>query len=1269
MATQASLDQIQNLYIAFYGRPADVAGQTFWADELEAANGDLSAIINAFASSDEYQRNYGDLEPEALVNALYQQILGRDAEQEGLDFYVGELAEGNITEGEIALAILNGVQGDDAAVLENRKAVADAFTATVEAEGKAYEGQAAEDAARALLEGVGASTNPADVDIAGTVAGFENEGSEPGQGTEGETFTLTDGRDMVTGTDGDDTFIGLAGQNQNGAIANAFATGDYIDGGEGRDAVEASLLNDYSLGNTSNDDVLGNLTNAEAVAPRTENVEEVYLEVLDETVLVDAGRMNSVEQYWSDNSDNNLIIEDVRLGDKLSATKDITFGLRDVDTDAGLFASFDTNSLVNEGTSNVNSQLLVRIADVTTATPAAPLSNVEVTVGFTFNGENVLLENIQSTDGTYTGLRQAIDAALDAKGLTGLVVTLDNPYNQVTIANNTVDLPFTAQEVLITDPAGKAFTDVTFEYNSVESVNEEFLVAGNAAPVEPGTRDSLIETNVVLDNAGRGSTAGDVVIGGMSNSDEAIEKLNLIVDRNSKVDDVTSIVDTEGQGWGEANRVAFDQIEVTSGAAQGDLEIGSIGDAKQFDSTAFQGENLAVAGEATSIDAYAYSTSGSNDTITIDYNGDLASEYAGFSLGVSTSGGDDVVTLVSDFGTENDLSNQQDLDNITVNTGSGDDVVSTFGAGRVSISTEGGNDTVYSDNSGSTFEAAVYDLGLNEEQFNALANDNGQVHAHWTLFGQDNNILDMRGYDVAGSGNAQNAVLPGAIAPMLLEGAQVKITLSDAFGVMQTASTDAAAELNGLEAVAEIQTENGFATHADINAAIIEAINASPVLSKLLEAEAGPDNTLVIRSLIDGEFSSEDIQLDILAGNATDATADNFIGNAALSDLASDLKADSDANDLTAAQLQALLDAGEATAQGWIDGANGTFGLATAGVATGTAAVNEEQTLTITADDTDDGNETLTVTFGTDAAAATADVIVNLGAIDVTDATAVATAVSDALNADGTFSGLATATADADVVTITYNDTTNIDTDVSAVAGGTTNGLAGAGANVANGAPAVADNEITGTASGAESDNVINLGGDNDVLVLSTGANSNETIVLEDSFGHNTIVNFDDATYGTGSGDQLDLSAYLTARTSTSGSEESSVVDATVVADVAEGDLETALENNVNTVVNFTGVAFTAEDTWADLTGDVLEAALSGGADYAGINTDILTNFAQDANLYSAAHQSVVFIENAANQGEYKVFDLAIAEGSLEISLVGTVDFGESITFNAGNFA
>lgn len=78
-----------------------------------------------------------------------------------------------------------------------------------------------------------------------------------------------------------------------------------------------------------------------------------------------------------------------------------------------------------------------------------------------------------------------------------------------------------------------------------------------------------------------------------------------------------------------------------------------------------------------------------------------------------------------------------------------------------------------------------------------------------------------------------------------------------------------------------------------------------------------------------------------------------------------------------------------------------------------------------------------------------------------------------------------------------------------------------------------------GSRSAAESDNTIDLGAGNDVAVLGTGVNSNDTIVFTGyNLGKNTIVNFEDAAASTGR-DLLDFNAYLNGKSSASGSVES----------------------------------------------------------------------------------------------------------------------------------
>lgn len=715
-------------------------------------------------------------------------------------------------------------------------------------------------------------------ELSAPIAGVSADPASVGAAIRGSAgnFMLTEGRDILTGTSNDDVFYGDASQvTGSGHVTNVLGTGDVLDGGDGYDTLIASVFAE------NNNGIL------EGIYPRTTNIEEVHVEALEgngwwsdallnwNMVLVDAGRMQGVEQFWTDNSSADLFLNDVRVGDG-RITKDITFGMRDVDTGADLYAAFETNSILNAGTSRVNSQVLVRVADVTTATPATPLANVDLTIGFSLDGNPVVLEHVRSTDGTYAGLKTAIENALADKGMGNLIVSFGAAYNSVTVLSNTVNLPFTAQEILITDPAGKEFSDVTFDYSSIESVNQEFLVAGNAAAVEPGTVSSLIETNLILDNAGRGSMAGHVHIGGMSNSGKVIEKLNIEVDRSSKIYDVYTgygLSPNEG-GIDGHTRVSFKQIEVTSGDRNGDLTIHNVRDVQNFDATAFAGQNLTIGADLKSTTAHVFNTANdanSNDTLTINVQNNAAA-HKNFSLSVNTGGGNDSVWLdlgLADpyhhlVGQHNPLINQKQLANAVINAGDGDNVVRTWGAGDVIITTGSGNDTIYTDNSGvqtgpmlnlienPNFDPALYDPAVpgTWEYIVSPGNDAPPVgHNGYAAF-VFNAVDGNRGLtNILGNSDNGNSSLANQVAQTYNA---FKLTVQVTF--------------KGLESKFIKVDYNGYqTTTAQINQAVIEAVNTDAELSKLITASVDRGEALVVRSLIDGRMDLADLGINLIA--------------------------------------------------------------------------------------------------------------------------------------------------------------------------------------------------------------------------------------------------------------------------------------------------------------------------------------------------------------------------------------------------------------------
>lgn len=142
------------MYIAYYGRPGDPAGVTWWATALDAAKGGLDEILPAFGQSAEYLARMDGLGTEALIVRFYQQIFNRSADESGLAYWRERFDRGELELTDIAKAIWDGAQGEDLATLANKLAVAEAFSMKIAASGTEY-GPDEIDAAAALLASVG----------------------------------------------------------------------------------------------------------------------------------------------------------------------------------------------------------------------------------------------------------------------------------------------------------------------------------------------------------------------------------------------------------------------------------------------------------------------------------------------------------------------------------------------------------------------------------------------------------------------------------------------------------------------------------------------------------------------------------------------------------------------------------------------------------------------------------------------------------------------------------------------------------------------------------------------------------------------------------------------------------------------------------------------------------------------------------------------------------------------------------------------------------
>jgi len=192
MASEQSRSEIQKTYIAYYGRPADEEGLEYWAGLLDEAGGDLSVIIDAFANSPEFLESFGDLEDSELINNLYQQLFGEDADSGGLDFYVRLIQQGERTLGSVALDILNGAENEHAEIINNKFAYAQQVTLSIKVKNKQYDGDSAI-SLKLKIKNIGASDESLEEALAaldGEIDDFDDAPGNSGDAGKGSDNSL-----------------------------------------------------------------------------------------------------------------------------------------------------------------------------------------------------------------------------------------------------------------------------------------------------------------------------------------------------------------------------------------------------------------------------------------------------------------------------------------------------------------------------------------------------------------------------------------------------------------------------------------------------------------------------------------------------------------------------------------------------------------------------------------------------------------------------------------------------------------------------------------------------------------------------------------------------------------------------------------------------------------------------------------------------------------------------------------------------------------------
>ena len=99
------------LYNASFKRLPDPDGLRYWISNFSSGIDDERAVASSFLASAEFKQRYGEnVTNESYVNTLYINILGRDYDQAGYSYWLGNLNNGIETRYELLLGFSESIE-------------------------------------------------------------------------------------------------------------------------------------------------------------------------------------------------------------------------------------------------------------------------------------------------------------------------------------------------------------------------------------------------------------------------------------------------------------------------------------------------------------------------------------------------------------------------------------------------------------------------------------------------------------------------------------------------------------------------------------------------------------------------------------------------------------------------------------------------------------------------------------------------------------------------------------------------------------------------------------------------------------------------------------------------------------------------------------------------------------------------------------------------------------------------------------------------------
>jgi len=656
----ATSTQLQELYIAYFGRAADPTGLDYWT---EAGITQAAFAANMYAQN-EFKSVYGSKTVEAQVNQIYKNLFDREADVTGLTYWTQQINLGTLKVAEIATHLIWAAQNNDGSsadktALTNRTSAAIAYTAEVKlttAGILAYQAQSTDPwvsgnnitEAVSYLSGIDGTTAHTAAGITASVATLTTNGDPTGVGS---TFVLTTNTDSAGTTSA-----------ANGTIASDFR---FTDGGNESITADIGTLQaaDVLLDGSSTDLDVMNVTANGTIGTFTANrIEKFVVDMAAGTPVFDVTNVTNLNTIEVKGSVAGSIVE-LNAQSKQPTIK--TDGYTRVLT-------INTEDLAGTATASTAETVNVEVSGATYGSGASSRTGITLTA----DDNSGTLETLNITSSGTAANDFALDASTN--------VTLET-------------VNFLGATALTTRAAAADITSLTL--TATAATGDQTLMIDHTGRTTTATNVNLFTgfDNIVVKDSASPTTGGD---GGSLTGVASGQKITFADDLNATTltfksvsgsSDTTTIVLDNESGSTDTDIASIDIQNVetvniqSSGNAGTSVSNSASATTNLIDSLTGDATTINITGDTAlnldlAIDSASSGSAGSR-TVTVDASGSTGA----VAIETAASSGTGSVSYT--------ITGTANADTITLANATNAGTI-TAGAGNDTITSGGGNDTI-----------------------------------------------------------------------------------------------------------------------------------------------------------------------------------------------------------------------------------------------------------------------------------------------------------------------------------------------------------------------------------------------------------------------------------------------------------------------------------------------------------------------------------------------------------------------------------------------